>query len=401
MTSTLSKRPAKEHLYEVDFMRAFIILGVLCVHVISFFDLFTTAGSSMKTGFDVALVALHFTREAFMFITGLVLFIVYYHKPFTAKDFWLKRFKLIMIPYLVWTLVYMFFSGTYLPNFSWQPWHLISTYLIGITTGNQFYLYYLVISMQLYLIFPIFIPLMRKLEKYHVWIFIASFILEIALMWLNQHVFETMNLNTVPASIRWLIYYRDRNILTYQFWFVSGAILAAHYQKIKNFFLQKKWLIYGGVLLMLAVLWSHQALQRGVYHESESFLVLVLQPIMIPFSFMVSLTLWRLGISWSNRRFERSMQWFSSFIKVAAAASFGVFLIHPIILHYMEVIVYALHTTPTERLILLPFAILSVYGVSILLSRMIAHIPYVSYIVGQKKESSGFLFNWLRLSQTR
>ena len=401
MEQAQTNRRAKQHLYEVDLMRAFIILGVVCVHVISFFNLFTTPASHVKVGFDVALVALHFTREAFMFITGLVLFIVYYNKSFTALDFWSKRFKLIIIPYLVWSFVYLLFSGTYIPSFQWEPWHVLSSYLISIVTGNQFYLYYLVISMQLYILFPWFIKMMRKLEKYHGWIFVASFVLEIVFMWINQHYLETMNLTHLPQWLATLIFYRDRNILTYQFWFVSGSIVAAHYQQIKAFFTSRPRLVFGSLAAMLAILWAHQAIDRIVFHADESMLVLVLQPIMIPYSLIVSLSLWQLGIKWADARLKPQVQWFSNFVKVAAAASFGVFLVHPIVLHFMEVTVYSLHTNATERLILLPIAIIFVYGMSIVVARIIAHIPYLSYIVGQKTEKTGWVVSRTHVTETR
>lgn len=398
MEQTKTTRRAKEHLYEVDLMRAFIILGVLCVHVISFFNLFSSPTTPTRIGFDVALVALHFTREAFMFITGLVLFIVYYHKPIHALNFWGKRFKLIIIPYLAFTLIYLLFTGTYLNNFDWAPLHVITTYLVSIATGNQFYLYYLVISMQLYILFPLFVPLMRKLEKYHGWVFLISFVLEVVFMWINQTYLETMNISHLPGWLGALIFYRDRNILTYQFWFVSGAIVAAHYQQIKAFFNSRPWLVYGGFAIMLILLWTNQAIDRTVFHADENMLVLVLQPIMIPYSLVVTLTLWKLGSKWANARLKPHIQWFSSFVKVAAAASFGVFLIHPIILHYLELFVYSLHTSNAERLLMLPFAILFVYGVSILLARIIAHIPYLSYIVGQKTEKKGWVIGHTRTS---
>lgn len=115
--------------------------------------------------------------------------------------------------------------------------------------------------------------------------------------------------------------------------------------------------------------------------------VLVLQPMMVPFSFAVTLALWRAGMSWSKARLESGVQWFSSFVKVAAAASFGVFLVHPLILHFVELAIYRINPSAIGRLLLLPVAIAVVYGGGILIARFIGNIPLLSYIVGQKSST--------------
>lgn len=384
------ERAAKEHLYEIDLMRAFIILGVVCVHVLSFFNLWTAPLSSGNVLFDIALVALHFTRESFMFITGLVLFITYYNKPFTARGFWGKRFKLIFIPYAVWSMVYILFSGTYLPHWSWSLGNIFSTYVFAILTGSQFYLYYLVISMQLYLLFPIFMALMKRFKNYHGWIFAVSFAVQIGLMWLNKDVLQNMNTSHFPAWLLFLFQFRDRYLLTYQFWFISGALFAIHYQTIKAYLRERAKLIFWVLMAGLVTLWIHYAFDRFYLAQDETMSVLVLQPIMIPYSLVLTVGLWSGGVVWAKARLKRGVRWLSSFVKTAAAASFGVFLVHPLILHFMEVAIYRLHPTTPVRNALIPVAIAVVYGISIIIARALGRMPYVSYIVGQKTERSEF-----------
>ncbi len=377
----------KEHLYEVDLMRAFIIFGVVCVHVISFFNLFSPPLSETGVGFEAALTALHFTRESFMFITGLVLFITYYNRPFKALSFWSKRFKLIFIPYAAFTLLYILFSGTYLKGWQWTLPNVMGTYGTSLLDGHQFYLYYLVISMQLYLFFPLFVMFMKKLKNWHTVLFISSFALQIALMWVNKAVLQNMDTAHFPQWLALLLHYRDRYLITYQFWFISGALFAIHYEKIKAYVLEHAKLVYGVLAVVLLALWAHYALDRLVLHQDETMSVLVLQPMMIPFSFAVTVALWRAGMSWSKVRLEPGVQWFSRFVKVAAAASFGVFLVHPLILHFVEIAIYRIDPSTPIRLLLLPAAIAVVYGGGILIARLIGNIPLLSYIVGQKSSA--------------
>ncbi|MCY0876664.1 MAG: acyltransferase [Firmicutes bacterium] len=383
------ERQSKEHLYEVDLMRAFIILGVVCVHITSFYNTFATNLSSTDIVNEMLLVALHFTRESFMFITGLVLFITYYHRTttFSAVSFWKKRFALIFIPYAAWTLIYILFTGTYAKGFDWSFGGIVGNFFFSLLTGHQFYLYYLVISMQLYILFPLLLKFIRKTASYHGWVFAFSFVLQISMMWFNKSVLQNMSTAHMPEWIYLLVRYRDRDILIYQFWFISGAILAVHYQAIKSYIVtHKKW-IFGSMLVALLLLWVHYAFDRFVLGQDSTMSVLVLQPVMIPYSVATTVTLWTAGMSWSAVRLKASAQWFSKFVKIAAAASFGVFLVHPILLHYAEVIVYHLHPSTLERAFLQPLTIIVVYTLAIVIARAIGNVPWLSYIVGQKTQA--------------
>ncbi|MCY0874891.1 MAG: hypothetical protein OWT28_01195, partial [Firmicutes bacterium] len=71
-------------------------------------------------------------------------------------------------------------------------------------------------------------------------------------------------------------------------------------------------------------------------------------------------------------------------IELIAKASFGVFLIHPLILHFIEVSVYALHPSVLARGLLTIPAIVIIYAVSVVVSYLVGKTPYLSYIVGQK-----------------
>ncbi|WP_243681028.1 acyltransferase family protein [Lacticaseibacillus manihotivorans] len=93
------KRP---YLHEVDFMRAFFICGVLWNHTINQFT------SLMAHHWHTPYYALrsirmvgHFSRMGFMFMTGLVLMMIYYEKHDWPK-FLKKRYNGVLWPYLMW-----------------------------------------------------------------------------------------------------------------------------------------------------------------------------------------------------------------------------------------------------------------------------------------------------------
>lgn len=383
----MSKR---EHLYEVDLLRACIILGVLCVHNMSFFNLFTNPYAPDNIAYEGLLASFHFTREAFMFITGLVLFITYYRREFQTLSFWGRRLKLIVIPYVAWTVIYILFAGTYLHGFQWTFGNLAREIGQSLLFGQQFFLYYLLVSIQLYLIFPLFVRFMRKVERWHVWVLIASFLVEVLLMWWDQVYLENLIPGRYPLWLHLLIQYRDRNVFIYEFWFVAGAVAAVHYDKLKAFMQRRASVVVGLLLGMLLMLWVHFVVQRLIFHDTEALVDLVLQPIMVPYSAAVTLALLGTGLLWANNRRRSGMKRVSAFIEMAAKASFGVFLIHPLALHFVEVIVYRWHPSSALREWLTPVAIILVYLVSIAVARLIGITPLLGYIVGQKADWPGY-----------
>lgn len=380
---------AKKHLYEIDLMRAFIMLSVLSVHTTSDFNGMNTDMSPGFLTLGAIISSLHYTREAFMFMTGLVLFVTYYRRDFRTLTFWKKRFLLIVVPYIVFNILYILFESTYMQGFEWSPGWLLHFLWSSLITGNQWFLYYIVVSMQLYLVFPLLLKGLRKTEKWHVHIFVASFLLQLALMAFNKQVLMHVNPSSLPPVLSQLDQYRDRFVLTYQFWFVAGGIMACHYEKVLAFADRHVRSLRLALVMGLAVLWGHYFIDRMIYHEVEAMAELVLQPIMIPYALIVTANMWYAGVQWARRREQKGWIPFSRFIKVAAGASFGIFLMQPFPLYYMmRTIVFFRNIGIPEWLhyTLLPFSILFVYFSGMFIAHFIGKVPILGYIVGNKAD---------------
>ncbi len=378
---------AKRYLHEIDLMRAFVILGVLAVHTTSFFN---ALNQDMTTGYltlGALITSMHYTRETFFFVTGLVLFITYYRRPFRTLVFWRKRFLLIVIPYIFWTIAYICFQGALNQGTEWTFavfWPIIQHALL---TGSEYFLYFLVVSIQLYFVFPVLLYGLRKFEKYHVWILIGSFLFQLAMMWFNKFVLDYYNPVGLPRVLVDLDKYRDRFVLTYQFWFVAGGILACHYDKVAEFVRKHGKAILVTLTIGVFIVWAHYFYDRLVLGEYEGMAELVLQPIMIPYSLLVTVVYWYAGLSWSRRMAWPNWKPFTSFVKLAASTSFGIFLLQPFPLYWMEYSVNHIDRLgiPTWlHYCLWPLSILFVYFTSMFFSYWIGKIPYLSYVVGQK-----------------
>lgn len=93
----------KAKLEEIEILRGITFLTVVFQHIIA--GIFYQPGLSPLT-LNVATTFLGLIRFAvplFVFITGVVLFYNYDAKV-NYKDFLFKRFKHVVVPYLVWTV---------------------------------------------------------------------------------------------------------------------------------------------------------------------------------------------------------------------------------------------------------------------------------------------------------
>jgi hypothetical protein len=101
-TGTPEKKPAKKdrHLYQIDFVRLVTFAGVILDHVILGMAPYT-AIIAQGAG-----LILRYTRYCFFALTGFVLTYQYRNRDLHAPTFWRRRFKLIGLPFLVWSLFY-------------------------------------------------------------------------------------------------------------------------------------------------------------------------------------------------------------------------------------------------------------------------------------------------------
>jgi len=374
----------KPHLHEVDLMRACIILGVICVHVLSSFNVRTPDGSWMDVSSGILMMTFHFTREAFMFITGLVLFYTYYDRPFTATSFWKKRFLLIAIPYIAWTAIYILFQGTFLKGFEWTAPYLVHTFLTSLATANQYFLYFLLVSMQLYVVFPLMVRWLKRSERHHRAIVAAAFFVEIGIMIWNQASLQFVNVYQLPEWLRILVRYRDRDIFTYEFWFIAGAMFAIYYPRVKAWAMSHARTLFWTWLGMWCLLFGIYFLNRDGFHLTGGEIVDTLQPVMVPYSLAVALVLWRIGLGWQARRARGLMPRASRVIRFFGGVSFGIFLIHPIALRFVELLADQIHVSLPVQYAMLPIWIALTYVSSGIAAYLIGKIPFVGYIVGEK-----------------
>jgi len=335
----------------------------------------TAAGLLVDNGI---FAAVHFTREIFMFITALALTYVYFGSPFSGKRFWAKRSIGILVPYCIWSIAY-----TWVNTSQHSPAAFAKLALFNILTGNASYqLYYILLTLQLYLVLPLFLLFLKHI-KHHPWRALGiSFALQVLLMYVDYRYLQQ---GTLASSGVWQVVaaYQDRFLLTYQFYFILGGLAALSLQQERAFVLHYgKWIVSGFVLALTA-LWVHFLLQVDVYHESLGYATSVLQPMMTFYSPVVIVLLGFLACRWASRTDQQGHPKGYRFWRTLSDASFGIYLVHVFILTALlqRVVPFMPEAWPVALRVFLTWFLTAggAAGISILLMKT----PVLSHLVGR------------------
>ena len=201
----------RKRLDHIDAMRPVKQFGVVSTHTLIFF---AAAGTGISVG--AALQLLHVTREAFLFISACMIAYSFRGvKQLDLRSFWRRRFNAVGIPYLCWTLIYFFVTlhGTK-GSLPWRLDHL--AYLVG--TG-YYQLYFLVVLLEFYAVFPLLLILLRRTVGHHGLLLAASATLQLLIV-------SLMHWGVFPHWLRG--FWATREVTSYQFYLIAGMVVAFH-----------------------------------------------------------------------------------------------------------------------------------------------------------------------------
>jgi peptidoglycan/LPS O-acetylase OafA/YrhL len=384
-----SSRP---HLYELDRLRVVTIFSVVGVHVLSKTAFLETSLFALQVQ-NAFVTALHFTREIFMFVTAFALVYVYYGKPLALGRFWKRRGLGVVLPYVLWSAIYIWVTqpSLALPLF----WHTLWWDLL---TGNASYqLYYILLTIQFYVLFPLFLVFLRRVQ-HHPWITLAvSFLLEVITLYVIATYGQTTSLTGNALLAVNLL--QDRFVLDYQFYFVLGGLAALYLEQVRAFALRYQAWIIGGMLATFLALELHYLADIQVEHMPILKAVAVMQPIMAFYSLAaVAFFYW-----YAYRRVARAARTDaergSRVWRTLSNASFGVYLVHPLFLTHILPFVAALSAWPVIVLVPLTWGLTT--GASVAFCVLLLNIPLLSRLVGREQPVAPALATLKRLPTLR
>jgi peptidoglycan/LPS O-acetylase OafA/YrhL len=291
------------HLHSVDVVRVLTIALVIGVHTVSQ----QPGGTGVVSG--ALLNVMHVSREVFFLLTAFVLSYRYRDRaPARWWGFWRRRYWLIGVPYVAWSLIYFFARG--------------ETTAVGalgamLLTGTAAYhLYFLLVSMQLYLVFPLLRRLLTATRDRPGRVLAVAVAYQLAVYALAQWH---------PATA-WL---RDPSpyLFSYLGFIVAGGVAATHADAFLAWTRGHARWIYRACAATAAAGVGVFLIQLWVLGRPPDVASAVFQPVVVVESFAVAWTFLALGVAWQDRGTPGRRA-----VRAAADAGFGVYLAHPLLL---------------------------------------------------------------------
>lgn len=396
----------RKRVYELDYMRSMAIFSVVALHVLGFFyytgDL-PNSNWQMIDGYIMYI--LRYARQIFMFLTGFVLVYNYFEKPFIYRIFLWKRSRTIIVPYIFWAFFYVGISMYFSSNSDYRLDTYLKQSIHSILAGDAYYhLYYVVVTAQFYILFPLILRWLRKIKHSRLWL-MASGISYLAVMgWMywgwNEGELDPSNWKWIPYSLQpltaYLVNHCDRVWFSYYGYYVLGGFAALYLPIWKNIINRySKWFYTGTMLFAVLFFIDYQV---RVIHGNLSYGTVI--SVFKPSMFLYTISMLGVMYKWAIQSDKKPM--IRKILQRIAKESFGIYLVHPFILFLFEsygIPVLTNAKTPHMIQILLTLGI-GICG-SYLVVRFFCRIPVLSWSLGKSTSKEEFvqsmnqLKNWM------
>ena len=293
-----------------------------------------TAPTSIAAG--AVELFMRYTRYGFFSLTGFVLGYQYRNRELKAIPFWRRRYKLIGLPFVTWSLFYWFYLRYKNNGFdgitnAWNTFDAaersVKSIVYDLITGNAAYhLYFLSVSMQIYLIFPAMLWVLKRTWGKHRYILVVSFAFQMWIMFAMVRpplsIFSSGVLGEVWSHL-------VVTIFPYQFFVLAGCIAAIHYEAFQAFMKRWRWQLIGLGVAVIVATWLYYLyiVERGedLFRATNVFMLHNLWAFVA-----IIVILYGLGTVWQERRTPGSIP--DRFMKTASDRSFGIYLAHALAL---------------------------------------------------------------------
>ncbi|PYE54412.1 acyltransferase [Deinococcus yavapaiensis] len=302
----------KSRIEAINIFRGLAILEVVMHHTTGMALRFVDPGGLAHFLLAVVNRILHFAVPGFLFMTAVVLTRSAL-KRFEPKSYYWGRVKKSLMPYLIWTVLYVLFRvwteqdprGVLQQPERWQVWLQYGK--------GYFHLYFLLIALQFYLVLPLVLPLFRR--KLNLPLLIAAaFGSQLVVYLLNR---EGVTNWRFPATMA--VWYIPAITL--------GMYFGAHYSAFEN--LWRKWRLPLVASAAVGLAWYlPQAYAALVGSRVDNFSYNT--------AHWVYTTTFALVLFGFAHSFARAPQWFQRPLARLGSVSLQIYLVHPALLFFFE-----------------------------------------------------------------
>jgi peptidoglycan/LPS O-acetylase OafA/YrhL len=300
---------AKGKIVEFENFRAFAIIAVVLIHASSRGVTALDPASKIHMLFNFLNKIALFAVPSFIFMSGVVLFYTYYDR-WQAKDiipFYVKRLKFIVVPYLVVSLFYYLFNQRlYYGGIHFQ----LKSFLDMLPWAEAgYHLYFIIIIVQFYLLFPLLLFLVKK----YPWVKRHFALIGIGLFMLFYVI------NTFYYSFP----HRTSLCFTYFIYFFLGASIGMNYKAALAAAIRNR--VFIGLSAFLTGMGLALLYIRMDYDRIASLYL-------FDFCFYAYGAFASLFLLWLAFVIIQKSSKLSSILQNTGAHSFGIYLIHPALL---------------------------------------------------------------------
>lgn len=371
-----AKRP---YLHQVDLVRTTTFALVIFMHVLT-----STTAEFSSMGTNATALLLHSTRNIFFALTGFVLMYQYLDRPdFSTTSFWRRRMKLVIVPYLVWSVLYWVITGMWMYGRLDEVPTSLDELGRNIMWGTAAYhLYFLLVMLQAYLLFPLLRKLIMRTRGHHGIVLAVSAAIQVTVLSLISYWQPPAGL----ATELWNHLYAT--FIPYQLLIVIGAVAAAHRERVSELLRGRgdlvAWAFLGAGMFAIGT-YVHRVVVGGapIWTAGSPF-----ELTLLPFIVAAVVAIYALGLHWSTN-LRQHQPHFSKVVSYASNRSFPVFLVHVMVLTFLlrpltdDGEKWFVATLPQ------PFATITVYLLTLTISLMIVEVlrrlPGALYLTGRPR----------------
>ena len=217
----------KPRLDAIEYIRGISMLGVIGIHVGSQYLSNPTPNPHLVALFEVAT---RFSVPIFFFISAFGLF---YHfdlkEPFSYVDFMKRRFKTVLVPYLVWSLFYILhYTFLYHDTSLLRPFTAAYYLFFGLCS---YQLYFMVILLWFYLLMPLWIAILRRITPLNLSLLLIA---QIAFDYWSSFIFNPYGIENWLLKA-FMVNRLNYWVMHYFFIFLLGGWLAINYKAFLRF----------------------------------------------------------------------------------------------------------------------------------------------------------------------
>ncbi len=339
---------SKPFLPEVNYMRGIAMLGVIGIHVGSYALTNLHANAQLIAGLEILT---RFSIPTFFFLSGLGIFYNEpVHEPFSYSQFIKRRLPVVLVPYVVWSFIYLAYTGFMSQNWSvFKPGYVLTSLFFG--TGG-YHLYFLVILLWFYLLMPLWRGLVKIILRHPILWMLLLFLFQIGINFISSYRLGGIHLES-PVLQYFLSMRLNYWVIHYAWIFLMGAVVAENYDAITIrllslalpltvvFTLSVAFMLgaYYYVLfewhytLLEAVYTIHQLSPMGMIYTGTSCIFLL---------YMFKYTPW--------------VYWVKNIWASLGKASYGMYLVHPLVLYFLIPAVENMGYTLSAPVIIVTYA---------------------------------------------